>query len=297
MPIHLPSRRQFLGASAALLLARAVDANAKPDPHRFALLSDVHIHADKTNKTGNTVMWDTMAQAVREITALDPLPNAAIVDGDCAYFYGKPEDYAAFIEAIDPLRKAGLPVHLTLGNHDHRGNFLAAVKSLDSRVKDNAVDDRVVSVIESPRANLILLDTLDKTDRVQGVLGKSQLAWLAAALDARKDKPAILFIHHNPDVRPANKRNGLDDTTELYDIILPRRQVKAVVFGHTHVWNHSKRDGIHLINLPPTAWLFMPALPQGWVDLRLNDNGATFELVALKKEHHLHGEKIEATWR
>ncbi len=306
MPITLPplSRRTFLGATlASALSARgiaalaAAEADIKPDPHRFALLSDVHIHADRKNEYSHTIMWDTLAQAVGEIIALKPRPAAVLINGDCAHFYGKPEDYATFIDAVAPLRQAGMPVHIGMGNHDDRGNFLKALKPSEARVNDKEVADKLVSLIPAERANFFILDTLDVTARLQGTLGQPQLKWLSSALDARADKPAIVFIHHNPDARPADKRSGLDDTSDLFNILAPRKQVKALIFGHTHVWNYSKRDGIHLINLPPTAWLFQPALPRGWVDLNLEEKGATFELRSLDKGHYLHGEKVKVEWR
>jgi len=273
------------------------DGARESDPHRFALLSDVHIHADKTNKTRETVMWETMSRAVGEIVGLDPAPSAVIVNGDCAHFYGKPEDYVTFVEAVRPLRRAALPVHATLGNHDHRANFLEALTPGEVRVNDKDVAERVVGIVSTKRANLFLLDSLDQTDKTPGVLGARQLAWLARALDARAEKPALVFMHHNPDGRPLEKRSGLTDTQGLFDVLLPRKQVKALFYGHSHVWTYTKRDGMHLVNLPPTAWLFMPALPQGWVDLRLGEAGAVMELRCLDAKHHLHGEKVELAWR
>ena len=273
MPMTLPpkSRRSFLRSSVAAWAAAAILPSAAPgdgrresDPHRFALLSDVHIHADKTNKTGGTVMWETMSRAVGEIVALAPAPSAVIVNGDCAHFYGRPEDYATFVEAVNPLRQAGLPVHMTLGNHDHRMNFLKVLTPGDVRANDKDVAERVVGIVPAKRANLFMLDSLDQTDKTPGTLGPKQLAWLARALDARDDKPAFVFVHHNPDGRPPEKRSGLTDTQGLFDVLLPRKQVKALFYGHSHVWTYTKRDGMHLVNLPPTAWLFMPALPQGW---------------------------------
>ena len=87
------------------------------------------------------------------------------------------------------------------------------------------------------------------------------------------------------------------DAQELFDVIGPRRQVKAYVFGHTHHWAIAERDGIHLINLPPVAYLFNPSDPNGWVDCQLRDDGMTLEMHALNKEHKAHGQRIELTWR
>jgi hypothetical protein len=73
--------------------------------------------------------------------------------------------------------------------------------------------------------------------------------------------------------------------------------VKAVFFGHSHHWSLSKHDGIHLVNLPPVAYLFIAGDPNGWVDMRLTDAGATLTLQALDTNHKAHGRVHELTWR
>jgi predicted phosphodiesterase len=149
-----------------------------------------------------------------------------------------------------------------------------------------------------------MLDSLDVTTKTPGLIGKAQLNWLAKQLDARADKPAIVFVHHDPDLRTAEQKkdakkkvSGLIDTQAFFDAILPRKQVKAYVFGHTHDWHYLKRDDVHFINLPPTAWLFKAGRPRGWVDLNLTDAGATFELRSLDPKHPQHGQKLDLKWR
>src|SRR4051812_20569470 len=87
MPVYLPptSRRRFLAGSLAttaavlfrdgLFGAGAVAA----DPPRFALLSDVHIAADRTKVSRGVNMGDNLAKVVAEVAALSPAPaNAAV---------------------------------------------------------------------------------------------------------------------------------------------------------------------------------------------------------------------------
>ncbi|MGB7933682.1 MAG: hypothetical protein WCH04_15950, partial [Gammaproteobacteria bacterium] len=52
------------------------------------------------------------------------------------------------------------------------------------------VIDKHVSILETPRANWFLLDSLQRTNDLLGRLGEVQLQWLAKALDARADRPA-----------------------------------------------------------------------------------------------------------
>src|SRR5258706_11163283 len=136
-------------------------------------------------------MHDRLKQVVVEVTKLDPKPACAVIDGDLAYQTGTTAEYALFGTLIEPIRAAGIPLHLTLGNHDHFGRFAEGLDKL--RPKDRPVDGKQVLVVELERANLFVLDSFDPKNAVGGILGASQLKWLASALDARKDKPALVF--------------------------------------------------------------------------------------------------------
>ncbi len=122
-----------------------------------------------------------------------------------------------------------------------------------------------------------------------------QLEWLAKALDARSAKPAIVLAHHNPD--PIIRIHGLTDTAELFQVLAPRKQVKAYVFGHTHQWRLDRLFDIHLVNVPAIAWPFEPSQVRGYVSARLRRDGMTLALHALDHNHAKHGEKVELQWR
>ena len=70
-----------------------------------------------------------------------------------------------------------------------------------------------------------------------------------------------------------------------------------MVFGHTHNWNIKQEAGIHLINLPPTAYVFREGRPSGWVAARVGEDGLTLKLHALDKQHKQHGETHELKYR
>jgi len=216
------------------------------------------------------------------------------VNGDLAYFTGKPEDYATFGTSIEPLR-AIAPIHLSLGNHDERDHFWAAFPA-DAAEQRNTLH-RQAAIISSNYANFFLLDSLDVTAKATGKLGQPQLDWLAKELDVRPNKPAIIVVHHNPEFDPVIK-GGLSDTRALLAVIAPRRQVKLTIFGHTHDWHLSRHEsGIHFVNLPPTAYVFIPGRPSGWVRATLAANGAEFELRTIDQKHPEHGHIHELKWR
>jgi 3',5'-cyclic AMP phosphodiesterase CpdA len=302
MPITLPpiSRRRFLAGSAAAAVAAATSRwsfaePAKPDPNRFVLISDTHIDANLAAVKRGVTMADNLRQALVSILTLNPPPAAMLHTGDITDIKGDPADYVNVIELLKPVRAAGLPIHLMLGNHDDRDNLWKAIPT----GKPPLVEQRHISVIASPWADWYLLDTLDKPNVTPGVLGEAQLKWLAASLDANPNKPAIVMTHHHPLIGPPRKFNGLTDFQPLFDIVNPRKQVKLLVYGHTHDYGVfiETADRPHRINLPPVAYVFAPGKPSGWIDCTLADGGATFKLVTLDEKHAQNGETNSLKWR
>ena len=88
----------------------------------------------------------------------------------------------------------------------------AKMKALEGHEVYKLTDDQLAQwkkLVEGPRANWFLLDSLDEPNKTPGVLGDKQVAWLGQALDARANKPAILVAHHNPpQAKFANPRSS-----------------------------------------------------------------------------------------
>lgn len=198
---------------------------------------------------------------------------------------------------MKPLSEAGLSLHLTMGNHDDREPLYRALAA--QRPKEPPVESKHVGVIESKHANWFLLDSLLKVDLVTGDLGEAQRKWLATTLAAHSNKPAIIVAHHNPQFEPdpnGGPWGGLRDSKELFELLDSQAHVQAYVFGHTHDWSTRRRGRIHLINLPPVAYVFERGKPNGWVQAQLRDDGIDLELRALDVNHPQHGEKIALDW-
>jgi 3',5'-cyclic AMP phosphodiesterase CpdA len=226
--------------------------------------------------------------------ALQAPPAGVFVNGDCAYLKGERADYAALVGLLSPVRAGGMPIHLLLGNHDDRDHFRKSVRQVAS--VDTAVRDRHVALVRSPRANWYLLDSLDQVNVTPGLLGEAQLAWLAKALDANRDRPAIVVGHHN--LEQGEVKTGLKDGRKLLEVMEPRRHVKAYIYGHTHRWQREQTErGLHVINLPPVAYPFEAPRPSGWVDARLEAEGIRLELRCVDPGHQLQGEVVELKWR
>jgi len=301
MPIHLAPifRRRFIARSAVLgaslaCLPRLLAGSAKINPHLLALFSDIHVAADRALKVRNVNMTDHFVQARQQLLSLPETPGNFFINGDCAYNSGLPEDYALVAELLEPIRIAQMPVHLSIGNHDHRERFWSAFQ--EEKLAAHPVKERQTSLLQLEQANVFILDSLDKTLATPGLLGEEQLKWLGEALDAHRSKPAIVMVHHNPGVTGGNM--GLKDTLNFLEVIRPRKQVKAYIFGHTHSW-HVEPDssGIHFINLPAVSYVFKEGDPSGWVLATLGKKGMQLELRCIDPATKGNGDKIDLKLR
>jgi 3',5'-cyclic AMP phosphodiesterase CpdA len=308
MPLHLDvlSRRRFLHGSAILTLTTATRgfAGAPGRGDTWALLSDTHIAADPALKSRQGInMADHLRRVVVEILAEKDSLAGVIINGDCAYNDGQPGDYTLLLELLNPLQSVGLPIHFTLGNHDDREVFRTA---LGEAAATSPVTAKQCSLIETPHANLILLDSLRYVNKVEGEFGAEQLAWLGKLLAAAPDKPAVVIGHHYPQVVsgeaiPGDEKariTGLVDSEPFLEVLRTHPSAKAYVYGHSHTWLTKKdADGLHEINLPPTAYVFDKARPNGWIRARLSASGISLELRALDPAHPGHGKARELVWR
>lgn len=297
MPIHLLPERQldrraFLAGLAAAAIgpgcSQRAGSRGNPDGW-YAWLSDTHIAADPATRQGGEVMADNLRAVVAEIGAADDPPRGVLVNGDVAYHDGQAGDYRTFLGAMAPLRRAGIPIHLTLGNHDDRANLIEAVGPGVA-----APGEKRVGVVEGPGVRFLLLDSQDGVNVTAGELGESQRAWLAGTLDDRPEEPAVVFVHHNLNVR---SESALRDTEALLEVLRPRRQAKAVIFGHTHVWNPRKIEDIHAINIPAVAYKFQKKQPLGWVVFRPRPDGAEIELRCIGGDRRQDGRRVDLSWR
>ena len=312
MPIILPpiTRRQFIQRSLAFggtaimaphALAAADRKGAGLDQSRVALLADTHISADSSQRYPGTKwpgtpvkeedhewvnMADCLTEAAKSIIALNPRPAHLIVNGDCALSNGKEGEYKEFLRLVEPIRAAGITVHVTIGNHDNRENLWKLLPFL----KREQIGVHA-GVIELPHANLVLLDSGKR-----GVLGEEQLDWLAKELDQRTDKPALVFGHFNPYPNRGIRANkGMRDGASLLKLLAERKHARGYFYGHTHEWQYDQRDHLHLINQPAVSYYFGKGHAHGWVDMKLSETTAELELQCIDPKHKQHREQRQVT--
>ena len=273
------SRRKFLqnfagaaGAIGTIGMYQPFPVKAKAKKLNLALLSDLHVPEDVYNNYRGFYPYNNFRTAAKQVA--DSGLKAAIITGDLARLTGEPGDYSNLKQLSQPIAEK-MPVAMAMGNHDHREHFLDAFTTTTAQKQE--LKNKYVLVMDHPEIQLIILDSLMTTNFTPGFLGKVQREWLASYLETNKNKAILLFFHHSL----GDGDNDLLDVDRLFKIIAPHRQVKAIFYGHSHVYNFGTRDDIHLINLPALGYNFTDKDPIGWVEASLTKKGGTLTLHAI----------------
>jgi len=287
------SRRKFLKAALAVAggamgLQPRPGFGAEPvDVARWAFLSDTHIAANPKNRYRGFYPYRNLQEVVEQITS--DLPEGLLVTGDLARLTGRAGDYENLKDLLAPITQQR-PTYMTIGNHDSRRNFLRAFDYLEEGA--SASWRKHVIAADTGPVRLVLLDSLLFSNTSWGLVGGAQRTWLRDYLRSFDDKPALLFIHH--DVEPGT---SLLDVNRLWDIIVPARQVKAVVHGHSHGFGFARYEGIHVITLPATGYNLHNGDPVGWVEARLTPEDGEFVLHSIGGNARLDGYRAALGWR
>lgn len=81
-----------------------------------------------------------------------------------------------------------------------------------------------------------------------GAVGKEQMNWLKAELDAaRVANQKVIIFNHYP-VVPAGNYHNLWNAEQLLDLLGKYDNVAAYMNGHNHSGNYGTREGIHCVN-------------------------------------------------
>jgi len=254
----------------------------------LALLADTHIPEDVENNYRGFYPYKNLEKTVPEIISASL--DGVFIAGDLARLTGEPGDYVNLKKLLNPVVEK-TPVFLALGNHDNRENFL---KVFDETAGEKpAVKGKHITVVEKAPVRLIMPDSLLYTNKVPGLLGKAQRQWLKNYLTECDEKPTILCFHHTL----SDGDGDLLDVPRLFSMIAPMRKIKAIIYGHSHVYGFSEFEGIHLINLPATGYNFSDSDAVGWIEARLGRRGGNFMLHAVTGNQDKDGSVIRLTWR
>ena len=286
MPLII-DRRGFLKASLPALAVASMMRGDESSTH-LALLSDTHISEDPADMFRGFSPHANLRKVAEAVTKAQP--NLLVVNGDLARANGHKADYEAFNTFVNPLADL-MPMVVTMGNHDDRENARKALAKLSG--ERQPVVQKLVTIVDGGPCTFVFLDSLLVTGVAPGLLGKGQRDWLRTYLAEPASKPVVVFVHHNPD----SDNDALLDAEKLLAMLGPVKNVKALLFGHTHVYSITKVDGLHLVNLPAVGYNFADGNPVGWVDAVFGKGGVAFTLHAIGGEMKDDGKVTQLAWR
>lgn len=193
---------------------------------KFIHLTDTHM-VEPGGKLYGLDPLERLHAAIASVNAEHGDAAFCVVTGDLAH-WGAPAAYALLADACERFT---MPVHLAIGNHDSRANFLAAFPG-------SSTDGHgfVQSAIDAPAGRMLLLDT-NEPGVPHGAFCARRAEWLKVALAAAPTEPVWLFMHHPPFPIgiPTMDRIGLLDAAPLIEAIEPHRgRIRHLFFGHVH---------------------------------------------------------------
>lgn len=299
----LMGRRRFLDLSGRILavagLTHALSPAMAGEPaspsesgtvFRMALLSDTHIPTDLTWRQPQNQQSpvEHLKEVVRQV--IESNCEACMVTGDLARLEGDLGDYDNWKTLMAPI-SAKMPLHVAMGNHDSLKNYNQAFG--ESKEKLAAINGKYVYAFENAGLRFVVLDSHVEENNKLGLLGKAQRQWLERYLDVNDPRPVFVFLHH----ALSDSDTDLLDTDRLLKILLPKRQVKAVFYGHSHCYSHTKIEDLDIVNLPATGYGFAAEQPIGWMEGRFSVKGIDLILHAIDGNKALDGQHLLLTWR
>lgn len=206
---------------------------------KFLVMSDLHLVPE--GKTSMTL--DTAARLQAAVARV----NEKYSDFDFCILAGDLADLgeaAAYERMKAILAQMKIPVHITLGNHDHRPTYLE-VFGADKASETGNVD----FVIDEKGYRIIVLDS-SEPGRVDGVLEEAQLDWLRARLAEAMDRPVIVVLHHNANALHIEADNiKLLDEKPFLAALKTHPDVRQVIAGHVHLTSVALHHGISFVTL------------------------------------------------
>lgn len=191
----------------------------------IAQLTDIHIGFDpaaKPEELNRIRFRKTLDRLIAQPNPVDFL----VLSGDLTD-HG---DFDSFEKTAALLSAVPCPILPMVGNHDSREGLLHAFP-------DTPTEDGFIHYcVEQDGLLLIMLDTLEP-GRHGGAFCTRRRDWLRARLDANRDTPTLIFMHHPPVVSGIDWMDPTPDEDWIGNFaaaIEGHAQIRAIYCGHLH---------------------------------------------------------------
>ena len=210
----------------------------------FILLADSHYNVNGTwEYTLNAIVQLSHAIKPDGIIHLGDMSDG-MVTGDATKHYVK--------IMLDGLHSCGVPVWITLGNHDtnyYRNNPEHFTVEQQRELYYNGGETRYH--IDLPKLRLIFIDSFDKDDRNRYGYTPECIQYLKQTLDSIPDgSHAIILSHMPPVARLQYWVNTVRGEVEIMDILKCHKdKILAWLNGHNHADRLDNKEGFPTISI------------------------------------------------
>ena len=191
----------------------------------------------------------------------------------------------SYLEFSKHIKALNLPCYWLPGNHDMQPLMRQSLL---------AQGHAQAQIVASEHWLIVLLDS--QIEGVpHGLLSDEQLQFLSETLSKNTHKHILICVHHH--ILPVGSawldQHILKNNQQFLDLILPYKNVAAVVSGHVHQAGDRLQDGVRFITTPSTCVQFKPnsddfaldSVAPGYRYLKLKASGEIETLVERIDEH------------
>lgn len=207
-------------------------------------ISDIHL-TEKGHEIWGVSTLEHFSRAIQDITRMNDI-DAIVVSGDLS------DDGSRWAyEYIDnAFAEIGIPTYCCAGNHDNLNEFYQSYKPSYYNICEtfDLCDWTFIMLNSAVEGMSRGLCNLDKLERL---------------LHSHKNKALAVVLHHPPIVQEGwLNRKLLENRNDFNKIIRQAKNVKMVLYGHTHYGSTSMIDGIVYSSAPSVGFAFHPNLPK-----------------------------------
>jgi Icc protein len=232
-------------------------------------ITDLHIDADPHDRKQERDTLETLSRVVAAVRWEHPAPELVLATGDLVDD-GSPEAYTRLKLVLLALER---PVSAIPGNHD-------LIELMAEHLADETITLALAHNLDPWR--IVMLNSTVEGE-VHGHLGTERLAALDAELSAACQAHVLVVMHHQPaPIGSPLDEVGLDNASDLYEVLDRHTHVRGLLWGHIHHVHDSTRNGVRLLGTPSTCVQFKsdPTEAFGYTDeppafrrLALHDDG------------------------
>jgi 3',5'-cyclic AMP phosphodiesterase CpdA len=195
-------------------------------------LTDLHIREPGRLAYGRIDTAPYLARAVQSVLRLPQQPGAVVITGDLSDF-GRAAEYEHLAHLLAPLH---MPVYLMPGNHDDRDQLRRSFPHHGYLAAGVGAAGFVQYSVRVGDLRLLALDTC-VPGKSHGALCDERLAWLEQQLDACRNEPVVIAMHHPPFqtlIGHMDEIGLLQGSQALEALVARHPNVERVICGHLH---------------------------------------------------------------